>query len=834
MNIINTLTLRHIKTHKKRSVLTVLAIIVSVAMVTAVFTSAISFVNYFRNVSLVIEGNWHAKFKDTDFIAHRSIYQNDKNADEFSVSAFYGTTIPEEGDKIQTSENIFAVDLNWFTMRNVTVSAGRYPSNGNEILVVKKFAQKDEKYALGNTVTLKIEKDSGETASKDFLVVGYTESAVSATDNENIFMGCDDETLKQLGTANVYVRYNKLDNSVWDKIEATNAALDDGIEGYSYNIDLFSYSGIFRDNSILGALAGFAGILLFIIAIVSIFMIYDSFAVSYQERAKYLGMLASVGATKKQKRMSVYFEGFILGLIGIPLGILSGIGGIAVTFECISKAFMATMAVEYDGALKVYVNWLVILGTVLASAITIFISSYIPAKKASKTTAIEAIRQTGTVKVKNPKKLRTSALAGKIFGYEGVLAVKNYKRNGRRSRNIVFSLFLSVVVFLTVMNFSSMFSDVMNASFQQSSDCTVSADCRYTDLLSDAVKNTDGIERSYIMSYKHGKIDSSYFESRNFDGDRLNCSVIFLDRDSFDGYLREIGESSEKYHDTGKPAAVLVNTVYGKVKSKTYSENPLKDISGNDITVKINTYSDSQGNSEFADIPVHIGVCTKTVWSEESFTFKHPSMPLIIMSQDVMPDTLKSSQNGTVASTAFIFCKNSIQDAEKVIWQIKSSLDSVNPKAFISSSESKSSMTAINNILKIAKVFIYGFITLISLISIMNIINTVSNSMNERRREFAMIRSVGMTPKSFKKMIYLESFRYGAKSLLYSLPVSVAIHFLMYKVLANSFDFGFKLYITPYIIAVIAVFLIIESALFYSIDRIRDDNIIDTLKTDVG
>lgn len=833
MNIVNTLTLRHIKTHKKRSVLTLLAIIVSVAMVTAVFTSAISFVKYFQNVTLAVDGNWHAKFRDSDFIEHKSVYQNDKNIDEFGLSAFYGMSVPKESDKTQTSENIYTVDLNWFSMRNVKVSAGRYPNSSKEILVVKDFADKDEKYAIGNRVTLDIEKDDGEIVSKEFLVVGYTESAVSATDNENIFMGYDGETVKQLDTANVYVRYNKLDNSIWDKADATSRALGDGIDGYSYNTELFTYSGIMKSNSILSSLIGFAGILLLIIAIVSIFMIYDSFAVSYQERAKYLGMLASVGATKKQKITSVYFEGFILGLIGIPVGILSGIGGIAITFECIKAAFMATMAVEYDGTLKIYVNWLVILGTVLASAITIFISSYIPAKKASKTTAIEAIRQTGTLKVKNPKKLRTSKLAGKIFGYEGVLAVKNYKRNGRRSRNIVFSLFLSVVVFLTVMNFSSMFSDVMNTSFQQTSDCTVTTDCKYTDLLSDALSKTDSIERSYIITYELGEIDNSYFKTQKFADGELNCNIIFLDRSSFDSYLGEIGESPEKYHDKSNPSAILVGTVYGKAGSKTYSETPLNDISGKNINVKVNIYSDSQGNTEFIEIPVNIGVQTNKLWSEESFTFRHSSRPSIIMSDDILPEQLKNCASSTITSSAFIFCE-STQDADKVIEQVKVNLDSVNSKAFIGSSESSNSMEAINNILIITKVFIYGFITLITIISIMNIINTISNSMNERRREFAMIRSVGMTPKSFKKMIYLESFRYGARSLIFSIPVSVAIHFLMYKALANSFDYGFKLHIMPYLIAVVAVFLIIESALFYSIDRIKDDNIIDTLKTDVG
>ncbi len=834
MNIVNTLTLRHIKTHKKRSVLTLLAIIVSVAMVTAVFTSAISFVKYFQNVTLAVDGNWHAKFRDSDFIEHKSVYQNDKNIDEFGLSAFYGMSVPKEGDKTQTSENIFTVDLNWFSMRNVKVSAGRYPNSSKEILVVKDFAEKDEKYAIGNRVTLDIEKDDGEIVSKEFLVVGYTESAVSATDNENIFMGYDGETVKQLDTANVYVRYNKLDNSIWDKADATSRALGDGIDGYSYNTELFTYSGIMKSNSILSSLIGFAGILLLIIAIVSIFMIYDSFAVSYQERAKYLGMLASVGATKKQKRASVYFEGFILGLIGIPVGILSGIGGIAITFECIKAAFMATMAVEYDGTLKVYVNWLVILGTVLASAITIFISSYIPAKKASKTTAIEAIRQTGTLKVKNPKKLRTSKLAGKIFGYEGVLAVKNYKRNGRRSRNIVFSLFLSVVVFLTVMNFSSMFSDVMNTEFSSTVDCSVGVPREKRELLFNAVEQESGIDDCYMTIIETAKIDPALFkdgeESKIGYGNNneLNCEILFMDNASFDSYLNQLGENTEKYHNQDSPAAVLLDLAYRRDNGKSVKSSPVTNVQNTVITAQVQTGFDDDNNTPiYSDAAFRIGKQTAEAWNNPTCSLQYTAHPVFIMSMDFADKFFTQSYT---RAQAYINCS----DPDAVVENIGNRITEADPSIEIQFSELNNSMEAINNILKITKVFIYGFITLITIISIMNIINTISNSMNERRREFAMIRSVGMTPKSFKKMIYLESFRYGAKSLVFSIPVSVAIHFLMYKALANSFDYGFKLHIMPYLIAVVAVFLIIESALFYSIDRIKDDNIIDTLKTDVG
>ena len=128
--------------------------------------------------------------------------------------------------------------------------------------------------------------------------------------------------------------------------------------------------------------------------------------------------------------------------------------------------------------------------------------------------------------------------------------------------------------------------------------------------------------------------------------------------------------------------------------------------------------------------------------------------------------------------------------------------------------------------------FGYGFITLITLISVMNIINTVSSGMEERRREFAMIKSVGMTPRSFKKSIYLENIRYGVMALVWGLPVSLGLDFLMYKILGSSFDYGYTFRWYYYLAAALAVFAVIGVALLYALDKIKKDNIIDTQKRD--
>lgn len=835
MNIVNTLTLRHIKTHKKRTILTIVAIIVSVAMVTAVFTSAISFIKYFQNSTLEVDGNWHVQFTDDDYSLHKSLFATDVNIDEFAARAVCGTTTFGVNDRISPySSGILCAEKNWFGMRNVTVSQGRLPENSHELLLTTRAIKEfDLNVRVGDKITVPVsvvdeEKAESVTVNREYEIVGISDSFVSATDGYAVFSGLDSEALKESEGTIVIARYDKLDNSIYDKIKQTMKTI--GFSGYKINTELFTFSLIRDGNGMIVSLGLFAGILLLIIAVVSVFMIYDSFAVSYQERAKYLGMLASVGATKKQKRMSIYFEGLILGLISVPLGIISGIGGIAVTFKCIEDAFLSTVTYG-TGSLKVYVNWFVIIGTVIASAITIFISMYIPARKASKTSPIDAIRQANTVKVKKPKKLRVSRLTGKIFGYEGTLAVKNFKRNGRRSRNIVFSLALSVVVFLTVTNFSAMLNDILKTSLTLTPDIMISGDYKDQDAIVDAVSENKKIERYFYNTTAYANIDRAYFEKIG-DDEESGVLLVFLDNSSFDGYLRQLGERPENYHGE-TPTAIVLNSIF-KVESgkKKVREEPLKNLKGQKITLSLPIPSE-EGKEQSAEpssiqAEITVGIQTTKQWNEEKFTLNNSALPLIIMSEDYADSVMGETKNGAYTEVS-IMCNDFETVREELINSIKEKDSEIG--FFIETPGA--GYDQMNNLFTIAKVFIYGFITLISIISVLNIINTISNSMNERRREFAMLRSVGMTPKSFKRMIYLEAGRYGAKALLFSIPVGILIHFAMYKALSGTMDFGFIIHPLSYVLAVIAVFVIIGTALLYSIDKIRDDNIIETLKTDI-
>src|SRR5699024_2857614 len=198
-------------------------------------------------------------------------------------------------------------------------------------------------------------------------------------------------------------------------------------------------------------LLSFVGIIMSVIVVGSVSLIYNAFAISVSERSRHLGMLSSVWATEKQKRNSVFFEGAVIGLFSIPLGIISGLLGIGMTFYFINPLIEDFFSTSVE--LTVVVTPMSIVVACAVSMLTIFISTYIPAKRASKISAIDAIRQTMDVKTTG-KKLKTSRLVRRIFGIEAEFGLKNLKRNKKRYSVVVFSLVVSIVLFLTVSFFT--------------------------------------------------------------------------------------------------------------------------------------------------------------------------------------------------------------------------------------------------------------------------------------------------------------------------------------------------------------------------------------------
>ncbi len=828
MNIVNKLTLRHIKSHKRRSLLTVLAIIVSVAMVTAVFTSIFSFIKFMQDSTKAYDGNWHAQFMYEE-MPDTTAFDN-AEFDYYTGANLFQFTYDKNVEAAKAYAQVDAIDESAIDIRNIKITDGAFPKNNNEIVVSREYIEKNKlDWKVGDTVNLYcLDFNTEKEGYRDYTLCGIAEGNVSFFDHRDGFVANLDGVIPKDFPVYVTVSYHKLDNSVYDRTEALQK--ETGANNISYNTDLLDYSGVNRGSSTIRTVKIFTCIILAVIVFASVFMIYDSFAVSYQERERYLGMLASVGATKKQKRSSIYFEGFILGLVGIPLGIIAGFIGMAITFKSIESAFLTTIAIPIKGTLKVHFSPYILLGTVLISALTIFISCYIPARRASKTTPINAIKGTNTVKVKKAKRLRVSKLTKKLYGFEGELAVKNFKRNGRRSRTIVFALVMSVVLFISVTNFSQLFTSMVELETgEQNADFQVYAKIEDKDAIK---KYFDGANIDDCVSYlqTNSTLKNTDLLTANaksaYNSEEKSIYVFVMENDRFDDYLKTLGEKPEGYHNKGSLKGIIFNRVTdasGKMH-KSYPAFPA-DAVGKTLACYITQIDENTGEDGIKrDFNVTAGFITDKEYNGRLFLPKYMNYPSIILPEDAI-SSLPVEQNGCVFNIFVKDYKPAMEAAESYFESKGIACEIV---------DTTSHIQAINAVLQIMKVFIYGFVSLITLIAVINIINSISNSMNERKTEFAMLKSVGVTPKGFKKMIYVESLRYGIKSLLWSLPLSVGLHALMYYALSNAegMQIPFSTNWQYYLAAILAVFVIILMSLIYSADKIKDDNIIENLKQD--
>lgn len=856
MKIINKLTWRHLWVNRRRTVITLFGIIISVAMVTAVFTSVGSLMRSLSDITAAYDGAWHALYMNLQDKDVQTLSKQ-KNVKTIGLLADIGQmdcNTKEDSGRNETS--IIAGNQNLFAINKMKPAAGRLPNNTRELMVTKSYLQRNKlNWKVGDTVTVQTasyptgaqeaEATGGEpiVENRTFTVCGILEVQNQLTGMNGAFCGMDDTVA---GGYTAQVQFSHLGSNTPKDIKAAAKAVygkavnNDWSDLYTIHTDYLMYNGVQMSDEVTQALYGFVAIILLIIILASVFMIYDSFAVSYQQRARYLGMLASVGATRTQKRGSVYFEGFILGCIGIPIGILCGIGGIAVTLRALSDSFMKTVMVATGDSirLRAVVDWKIIVFSVLISALTIFISAWIPAHRASKITPIEALRQTNTVKVKKAKKLKTSRLRQKLFGFEDVLAVKNYKRNAKRSRTVVFALAVSVILFLTTTNFTSMLTTMVDSEYDgmqfdvyesvYSSDGPLSVDL--VEKLNKEVSRMPGIESIRICADNQMLVDG-LDKQLTAEAKKANMArymnVLGVDNDTFAALAKEAGIDPSVCQDDKIPTGILINRVQvATVEKQSLVLNPLQgSLAGQTLTGSMEGY-DSEGNELYAKYTAKVAAQMNKEASNLG-SFMRPTLVVPMHSYLVHFPSVLAERNIVSYARYYI----TAQDHDRVYTEVS---DLLNDTEGISHNgyDATAQAETMRALRIVVMTFGYGFITLITLISVMNIINTISSGMEERRREFAMIKSVGMTPRSFKKSIYLENIRYGVMALVWGLPVSLGLDFLMYKILGGSFDYGYTFRWYYYLAAALAVFAVIGVALLYALDKIKKDNIIETLKRD--
>ncbi len=853
MNIVNKLTLRHLKENKSRTVVTTLGICVSVAMITAVFVAMASFLNLFGEISIIGSGDYHAQFyditqeqlnhlKEDERIRETGIYITPENS---SI-----TLKDRKTDRLGTCEILIGDEV-YLKQMLTSECDGIMPRNETEVAVEQSLLDKNDlDLKVGDKITfsqgIRYISENGDNLTvsgdyyypeEEFLADEYKEYTITAILHDNpataftdVFRGMSEE--EKSGVVSAAIQLSDLNYKSLDTVK--KIIKDYKISDYKINTDyLQTVLAIDEDSDIAISLIPMAGIILMIIMIASVVLIYNAFGMSLSERIRYLGMLASVGATRKQKKMSVYYEGIILGCVGIPVGIISGIIGIGITLKSIGNKIISTGMIngvsDSNMEMKTVVPLWAIIGIVLISILTIFISCFVPSRKASKITPIDAIRQRNEIKVK-AKKLKSPKIIRKVFGYEGELAYKNLKRNGRKSRVITTSIALSIILFLCCNYFCSMLTQANSLEMDIPYQVQVMVASSDVEKFEKDIKNINGIDKYYTVNKQYiycGGNDSNV--EKNFENSEyLTQAYKKLFSSSISLYINSIDDSD--FNEICKINGIDYNQFYG---------DNLKCLLLNDISHK------GSGKKVFNDKIIGQHIMSNDSYGEP---FNYEIAGLVNYDKDNYVCHLSQKNNLAVYIPVSQYEKEKMAEVgtseisrligietekhTEVAEEI-SKLFEENEYRDTYVSDYVELLQTMDTLVFVIEVFVYGFIALISLITIANIVNTISTNIQLRRKEFAMLKSVGTTPNGFRKITSLESLFYGIKAVIFGIPISVVISIIMNKTMSSTaipFICDWKLYL----IVIAVVFFVIGITMLFSVSKLKDDSIVETLKEEIN
>lgn len=942
MSIFHKVTLRYLKENRTRTLVTIVGMILSAAMFTAVTTSISSLRNYLINSTIYTEGNWYGAVHGLSDSQKEKLSADSRTKKSVTMELFGFADLKDSRNDAKPYLCVFGLQEDFTDMMPVHLLEGRLPENNSEILLPEHLSSNGGiDWQVGDTLSLDLgirvnnlgetltNEDSFVDGENDSLqngkaVSGLTERLISKKTYHYTVVGIYERpnfeayhapgytalTIGENSSDHTYSLYLRTAPGRQTGKKLQQMAME--YEGLAWEINynllrLYGYSGESSYNRVMNNL----GILLILIIMFgSISLIYNAFSISVSERTKQFGLLASIGATKKQLTGSVIFESLFLSVIGIPLGILSGLVGISITFYFVQDMMASVLGDSITGGYQM-VRLSMILGpaknvalrlqpsfgalaiAIAVSLLTVIISAYIPARRAMKKSAIDAIRQSNDISIRS-KKVKTSRLTQKLFGFEGMLATKNYKRNRRKYRATVISLFLSIVLFISASSFCAYLSlsartVLSDNDYDLAYILNPDQDETPEALLAELSESEEITEYTYatklyftcpvetarlnpmLRDYLKNEMEAREETYEEYEETDMEIMMLFLADKDFKAYLQKLKLPEDEYFNTQAPKAVAADSLslYSGASQKYFSFPAFTDDSPGEINLYLARERENYDYSGTYRTENGVPVCDfyHQATDDEIVTFTREEscflLPLTVGATVQQAPDFFADEYGVIrlfypysmldyvftgleadtsyyqisdmplsenTSTELLFkCQdhnttNSAANMTKLLMQKGYSTSGL--VDYAASVESSRALVTVINI------FSYGFIILISLIAATNVFNTISTNINLRRREFAMLKSIGMTPKAFSKMMDFECLLYGFKGLLYGLPVSFVMTWLIYSSIGQGLEIAFFIPWYSITIAVGSVFLVVFSTMLYSMRKIRKDNTIDTLKNE--
>ncbi|MDD3392960.1 MAG: FtsX-like permease family protein [Bacilli bacterium] len=864
MNILNKLTIKHLKMNKRRTIVTIVGVMLSCALMIGIGLLASTLRDYMIKEIISSNGSSHLTIENVD-ASKMNIVMNNQNIKDYKILSEIGYSYVPDNKDSEIYSYYYIGAANDSLLEDLPLEEGRLPKNSYEVIISSDIiSELGKDYQIGDEITL----DVGNRYLDDSLISDHNSYYTNETTTEEL-KDLGTKTYKIVGIVStshynnfsyfsymIYTKYeSSMDNNftvyitlknpkngyeIGDEIAAQLGFGDQDkyYSNVSYNDSLLSMSGASKYDNITSAMSSIIAIVLALVSVACIIVIYNSFAISVMERKKQFGLFSSIGATKKQLRKTVFFEALIIGIIGIPLGIAAGFIGIWVVLQIINN-LLADVFTLGGFSLAVYPIFIII--PIIFMIGVILVSAFLPARKASKITPIEAIRLNDDIKIKS-KKIKTSKLVTKLFGVEGEIALKNMKRNKSKYRITIVSLFISIVLFVS---FSSLLqygligtTDALGDIDYDVEVSSSSHDNSIDEELFSALKATKGVKNSVMFKYNYlyYETDTNVFsdnyiklfgleEASTYGSD---IRLVVLDKNSYNKLKDSLNLTEDK------PIIInqFYNTSYNNSNRKTTIGKIFKEDDNLELNIQHLSYMYQYDESEInvnEETNVDTFTMTDFVFSDQVpfglKTYTMGSSPIIVVTEEYLDSIILEEEANSISGTEMMF---ETDDTNAIAEKYDSLDDSLTDNTYYY--DIAEQMSLVRNLIFVIKLLLYGFITLVTLIGVTSVFNTINTSIALRRKEFSVLRSIGLTPKGFNKMLRFETLMFGVKSLFYAIPVSLAITYLIFKSVSDVTSISFMIPWESIIFAVLGVFIIVSIAMTYATNKIKHENILNAIR----
>lgn len=818
------ITGKYLRGNKKRTILTLIGIILSVALVSSIgfFLKSMqeAQVQDMKNTY----GSWHIMYSKVDDDLITKIKSNPNVLRSGTYAKGKEINI---GNNLKGQE-IFVTD-DGVKLLPYTLKEGKFPEKDREVVLENWFFGKISKDAkLGDTIKI---------LDKQYTLVGIlsdTFMSQSSGIGEIITNNSDVNENERILLAELHV--NKKLGTNLDELKKLSDE-----KSVAKNVNLLAMQGEGFPKELLSTLAVIIGIVI----IATIAVIYNAFQISVVERVKQFGLLRAVGTTPKQIRKIILREATFLAAIGIPIGLCGGIialYGIDLTFNIIGNGELVFI--------KPTITIDVLIISTIVGLISIYASAMLPAVFAGKISPLVAISSRNSITKEKIKK-RKSLIIGRIFGFEGALASKNIKRNRKRYRTTVFSIVISVTLFITFKAFMDMSLNVyseMNESNNIHFSVRTSGDDNTKGIedkvLSDAEKLSEigALYKEYRTQHFRAVIDKTKeldpiktiggvykdIKYQGKDKTLVNASLVVYDEASLEvakNYLKEGSISTDNLNNGNGVIIIGKNRVYNE-KTKNNYYGPVTDLKvGDEILLQgdEDRFNKEENSLEFGKGDVN-KVKVLAVLESNPFDFLGSETDIKIITTEKVAEKLIGKDIKPSALNIKLKDAKAEDAAKKDIESIISGEGNLKLINIIDQNrKTKASILMI-------KILLFGFVVVVSLIGSVNIINTLTTNLILRRREFAALKCIGLTQKGLKKIVTLEGMLYGIVGSLYGSVIGTLLSYAIYNGINDVREQSYKLPVDSIAIAVAGAMIIGYISVQAPLRRMKKDNLIDVVR----